>query len=81
MLFCAGLGLRGPSTVTRALSVPKSLTSLASGFLMFLALTLSGVGTQIAGFLLHRGLLPVALLVAAMILASMVLQKDEPAQS
>ena len=76
MLFCGGLGLRGPSTVTRALSVPKSLTSLASGFLMFLALTLSGIGTQIAGFLLHDGLLPVALLVAAMILASMVLQKD-----
>src|SRR5450830_52245 len=78
MLFCAGLGLRGPSTVTRALSVPKSLTSLASGFLMFLALTLSGIGTQIAGFLLHFGLLPVALLVAAMIVASMLLQKDTP---
>ncbi|WP_051516652.1 MFS transporter [Herbaspirillum sp. RV1423] len=76
MLFCAGLGLRGPSTVTRALSVPKSLTSLASGFLMFLALTLSGIGTQLAGFLLHRGLLPVALLVAAMILASLLLQRD-----
>src|SRR5450830_148991 len=76
MLFCGGLGLRGPSTVTRALSVPKSLTSLASGFLMFLALALAGIGTQIAGFLLHGGLLPVASLVAAMILISMVLQKD-----
>lgn len=79
MVFCAGLGLRGPSTVTRALSVPSSQTSLASGFLMFLALTLSGLGTQLAAFALSFGLLPVALLVAAMILASLLLQRDNAA--
>ena len=75
MLFCCGLGLRGPVTVTRALSVPKSLTSLASGFLMFMALTLSGIGTQLAGFLLHGGLLPLALQITGMILLSILLQK------
>jgi predicted MFS family arabinose efflux permease len=76
MVFCAGLGLRGPAAMTRTLSVPPALTSLASGFLMFLALVLAGVGTQIAGFLLHYGMLPVALLMAAMTLASLLLQKN-----
>jgi MFS family permease len=74
-VFCAGLGLRGPAAMTRTLSVPPALTSLASGFLMFLALILSGIGTQIAGFLLRYGMLPVALLMAAMMLVSLCLQK------
>jgi MFS family permease len=74
-VFCGGLGLRGPAAMTRALSVPPALTSLASGFLMFLALILSGIGTQIAGFLLPYGMLPVALLMAAMTALSLRLHK------
>jgi MFS family permease len=74
-MFCAGLGLRGPAAMTQALSVPPALTSLASGFLMFLALILSGIGTQIAGFLLPYGMLPVALLMAAMMALSLRLHK------
>jgi MFS family permease len=77
-VFCAGLGLRGPAAMTRTLSVPPALTSLASGFLMFMALVLSGIGTQIAGFLLPYGMLPVALLMMAMIIVSLLLQKDVP---
>lgn len=77
-VFCAGLGLRGPSAMTRTLSVPPELTSLASGFLMFLAMILAGIGTQIAGFLLRYGMLPVALLMTAMTLASLLLQKPAP---
>lgn len=76
VLFCGGLGLRGPATITQALSVPASQTSLASGFLMFLALTLSGIGTQLAAFMLSSGLLRPALLVAVMIVASLLLQHD-----
>jgi MFS family permease len=75
-VFCAGLGLRGPAAMTQALSVPPALTSLASGFLMFLALILSGIGTQIAGFLLPYGLLPVALLMAVMLALSLQLHKS-----
>jgi MFS family permease len=77
-VFCAGLGLRGPAAMTRTLSVPPALTTLASGFLMFMALVLSGIGTQIAGFLLPYGMLPVALLMMAMIVVSLQLQKNIP---
>ncbi|MEA9982621.1 MFS transporter [Herbaspirillum sp. RTI4] len=79
-IFCAGLGLRGPATMTRALSVPHSMTSLASGFLMFLALFLSGVGTQLAGFFLSYGMYPVALLMLVMIVGSLYLQRGGEAQ-
>jgi hypothetical protein len=75
-VFCAGLGLRGPAAMTRTLSVPPALTTLASGFLMFMALVLSAIGTQIAGFLLPYGMLPVALLMMAMIIVSLRLQKN-----
>ena len=75
MLFCAGFGLRGPAAMTRSLTVPPALTSMASGFVMFLALVLSAIGTEIAGFLLHYGMLPVALLMTAMIACSLLLPK------
>lgn len=73
-LYCGGFGVAGPAAMTRALSVPPALTSLASGFLMFLALALAGAAIQAAGFLLRYGLWPAALLFSAMTAGSFLLR-------
>ena len=65
ILFCAALGLRGPATMARALDVKPSAVGRASGLLMFLALGLAAVGTQLVAPFLLGGLMPVALISAA----------------
>lgn len=73
MMFCGALGLRGPSTMARALSVDTALVGRASGLLMFMGLGLSAAGTQIVAPFLERGLMPVALGALAFTLASAAL--------
>lgn len=75
ILFCAGIGLRAPATMTRALSTPSHLTALASGLLMFTTLMTTSLSVQLAGFLLAGGFLPVALLMLILIMASLLLQQ------
>jgi len=72
MLFCAGLGLRGPATMTRALTVPPALMGRASGLLMFMVLGASGIAVQALAPTLHRGLWPVALALSGLSVLSIV---------
>jgi len=65
-LFCAGLGVRGPATMSRALSLAHEHAGKAAGLLMFCAFALCAAATLgVAPFLKH-GLLPVAVLLTAM---------------
>jgi MFS family permease len=73
MMFCGALGLRGPSTMARALSVDKAIVGRASGLLMFMGLGLSAAGTQAVAPFLDHGLMPVALTALAFTLASAAL--------
>lgn len=72
-VFCAGLGMRGPSTMARALSAGSALAGKASGLLMFLAFAVSSVATMLVAPLLEDGLLLLALVMSAMVLASAAL--------
>lgn len=80
-LFCIGLGLRAASTLTQALTVSSRLTSRASGMLMCLTLLFTGAAIAIAGFLLDGGLLPIAILMAGMIVMSALLHKKSALQT
>ena len=73
MMFCGALGLRGPSTMARALSVDTAIVGRASGLLMFMGLGLSSAGTQAVAPFLEQGLMPVALTALAFTLASAAL--------
>jgi len=75
-LFCCGLGVRGPSTMSRALSLAQQHAGKAAGLLMFLAFAATSAATMAAAPLLERGLLPVALLLAVLVLASAALVPD-----
>jgi MFS family permease len=70
-LFCAGLGMRGPLTMTRALSVAHELAGKASGVLMFLAFAISALATILVAPLLH-GFLPLAIGLSLMTLTSVL---------
>lgn len=70
-LFCAGLGMRGPLIMTRALSVAHELAGKASGVLMFLAFAISALATILVAPLLH-GFLPLAIGLSLMTFASTV---------
>lgn len=59
-LFCAGLGVLGPTIMARALAVASDLAGKASGVLMFLAFASSAVATMLVAPLLDDGLLPLA---------------------
>ncbi|UGQ45673.1 MFS transporter [Massilia endophytica] len=72
-LFCCGLGVRGPSTMSRALSLAHEHAGKAAGLLMFLAFAATSGATMAAAPLLERGLLPVALLLTVLVLLSAAL--------
>jgi DHA1 family bicyclomycin/chloramphenicol resistance-like MFS transporter len=72
-LFCCGLGVRGPSTMSRALSLSGAHAGKAAGLLMFLAFAMTSGATMAAAPLLHLGLLPVAALLTALAVLSAAL--------
>lgn len=72
-LFCCGLGLRGPPSMSRALSLVHDGHGKAAGLLMFAAFTATSLATMAVAPWLKYGLLPVALLLTALIAVSAVL--------
>jgi DHA1 family bicyclomycin/chloramphenicol resistance-like MFS transporter len=76
-LFCCGLGVRGPATMSRALSLAQQHAGKAAGLLMFLAFAATSAATMAAAPLLERGLLPVALLLTGLVLASAALVRTQ----
>lgn len=82
VVFCIGLGIRAPVLMVQALSVAHELAGKASGLLMFLAFSLSSLATILIAPLLDYGLLPVALALTVLSIASawiIPLQRDTPA--
>jgi MFS family permease len=72
-LFCWGLGLRGPSSMSRALSQVRDGHGKAVGVLMFAAFTATSLATMSVAPWLEYGLLPVALLLTGLVAASAAL--------
>src|SRR5262249_30263532 len=73
VLFCFGLGLRGPSSMSRALSLITEGHGKAAGVMMFTAFAATSLATMaVAPFLVH-GLLPIALLMLLLVAASVLL--------
>ncbi|HEY8607884.1 MAG TPA: MFS transporter [Noviherbaspirillum sp.] len=72
-MFCWGLGMRGPSSMSRALSLVRGGHGKAAGLLMFSAFAATSVATMAVAPWLEHGLLPVALLLTALVAASTAL--------
>lgn len=72
VLYCAGLGLRGPVTMTLALTVAHELAGKASGMLMFFAFAVSAIATILVAPLLDS-LLPLAGGLSLMVGASVLI--------
>lgn len=70
VIFCIGLGARAPALMMQALTVTHELAGKASGLLMFLAFSLSSLATMLIAPWLEHGLLPVALGLTALSIAS-----------
>lgn len=70
VVFCIGLGIRAPALMVQALSVAHELAGKASGLLMFLAFSLSSLATILIAPLLVYGLLPVAIGLSVLSVAS-----------
>lgn len=70
VVFCIGLGIRAPALMVQALSVAHELAGKASGLLMFLAFSLSSLATMLIAPLLDYGLLPVAIGLTVLSIAS-----------
>lgn len=73
MLFCYGLGLRGPSSMSRALSLVGEGHGKAAGVLMFAAFAGTSLATMAVAPFLEYGLMPVAVLLLALVAASALL--------
>jgi DHA1 family bicyclomycin/chloramphenicol resistance-like MFS transporter len=73
VLFCAGLGVRGPATMSRALSLAAPHAGKAAGMLMFLAFAAAAAATMAVAPRLGQGLLPVAVALCALIALSAAL--------
>jgi MFS family permease len=70
-LFCLGLGLRGASTMAHALQAAGADAGQGSGLLLFLAFGAVAIATMaVAPFLKDYGLLPVAAMLFALVMAS-----------
>jgi len=72
-LFCWGLGVRGPSSMSRALSLVRDGHGKAAGLLMFAAFSATSIATMAVAPWLGHGLLPVALLLTGLVIASAAL--------
>lgn len=72
-LFCWGLGVRGPSSMSRALSLVSDGHGKAAGLLMFAAFAATSLATMAVAPWLEHGLLPVALLLTGLVAASAAL--------
>jgi predicted MFS family arabinose efflux permease len=73
VLFCWGLGMRGPSSMSRALSLVPDGHGKAAGLLMFVAFAVTSLATMAVAPWLEYGLLPVALLLTGLVAASAAL--------
>lgn len=73
VFFCFGLGLRGPSSMSRALSLAAEGHGKAAGVLMFLAFAGTSLATMAVAPFLHYGLLSVAILLLILVAASALL--------
>jgi predicted MFS family arabinose efflux permease len=73
VLFCYGLGLRGPSSMSRALSLVSDGHGTAAGVFMFTAFAGTSLATMAVAPFLEYGLLPVAVLLMALVIASALL--------
>lgn len=72
-LFCWGLGMRGPSSMSRALSLVSDGHGKAAGLLMFAAFAATSLATMAVAPWLEHGLMPVALLLTVLVAASAAL--------
>ncbi|HEX8612815.1 MAG TPA: MFS transporter [Telluria sp.] len=72
-VFCGGLGLRGPSLMSRSLSLAAGNPGKAAGVVMTAAFGMTALATMAVAPFLAGGLLPVALGVAVLVLSSMLL--------
>ncbi len=75
-VFCAGLGLRGPSLMSRALSLAAGNPGKGAGVVMTAAFGMTALATMAVAPFLTGGLLPVALGVAMLVLSSILLLID-----
>jgi MFS transporter, DHA1 family, multidrug resistance protein len=73
VLFCYGLGLRGPSSMSRALSLATEGHGKAAGVMMFIAFAGTSLATMAAAPFLEYGLMPLALLLLGLVVASALL--------
>lgn len=72
-LFCWGLGMRGPSSMSRALSLVRDGHGKAAGLLMFVAFAATSVATMGVAPWLEHGLWPIAVLLTGLVAASAAL--------
>lgn len=72
-VFCGGLGLRGPSLMSRALSLAVGNPGKAAGVVMTAAFGMTALATMAVAPFLTGGLLPVAAGVSLLVLSSIVL--------
>lgn len=72
-VFCGGLGLRGPSLMSRALSLAAGNPGKGAGVVMTAAFGMTALATMAVAPFLTGGLLPVALGVALLVASSSVL--------
>lgn len=72
-LFCWGLGMRGPSSMSRALSLVHDGHGKAAGLLMFAAFAATSLATMAVAPWLEYGLWPVAALLTGLVAASAAL--------
>ncbi|NHZ90989.1 MFS transporter [Massilia sp. CCM 8733] len=72
-VFCGGLGLRGPSLMSRALSLAAGNPGKGAGVVMTAAFGMTALATMAVAPFLTGGLLPVALGVTILVLSSILL--------
>ncbi|HEY5801154.1 MAG TPA: MFS transporter, partial [Burkholderiaceae bacterium] len=72
-LFCAGLGVRGPVVMTRALTAAGGDAAKGSGLLMFMAFSIAALATLLVAPSLAGGMLPLGGALLAMTALSALL--------
>ena len=76
VLFCGGLGLRGPSLMSRTLSLANGSAGVAAGLAMTLAFGATAAATMAVAPFLGLGLYPVAIALCLLVVASMALTPE-----
>lgn len=75
-MFCGGLGLRGPSLMSRTLSLALGNPGKAAGIVMSAAFGMTALATMAVAPFLGGGMLPLGSGVALLVLSSIVLVPD-----